>query len=92
MLELTMYSYFLYELVDDNDVWARYLIDKGYRRINLPDTCPECYTLGMFCQLHPYGKYAVCTGEHIIAVIDGDYYDTWDSGDEIVSYYFRKGN
>lgn len=92
MLELTAYSYFMYQIIDDNDVWEAYLIDKGYRRINLPNTCPDCYTLRKFCELHPYGRYIVCTGEHIIAVIDGDYYDTWDSGDEIVTYYFRKGN
>lgn len=91
MLELTAYSYFLYEIVDSNTVWERYLTDMGFRRINLPNTCPECYTLRHFCDLHPYGDYIVCTGSHVIAVIDGDYYDAWDSGNETVSYYFRKG-
>lgn len=23
--------------------------------------------------------------------IVGDYYDTWDSGDEVLAYYWRKG-
>lgn len=91
MLELTAFSYFMYELVDDNDVWSMYMRFLGYRRFELPDTCPDCYTLRKFCVLHPYGKYLVCTGSHVIAVIDGNYYDTWNSGDETVSYYFRKG-
>ena len=92
MLELTAYSYFLYEIIDDNDIWVEYLFDKGYTMHSLPDTCPLCYTLRQFCYDHPYGEYIVCTGSHVIASIDGDYYDTWDSGDEIVTYYFRKGN
>lgn len=91
-LELTAYSYFLYELADDNDIWSRYLIDRGYKFQTLPNTCPLCYTLRRFCHEHPYGEYMVCTGSHVIAVIDGNYYDTWDSGDEVVTYYFRKGN
>lgn len=91
MLELTAFSYFMYELVDDNDVWSMYMRFLGYERFELPDTCPDCYTLRKFCALHPYGKYLVCTGSHVIAVIDGDYYDTWNSGNETVSYYFRKG-
>ena len=91
MLELTAFSYFMYEIVDDNDVWSMYMRFLGYERFELPDTCPDCYTLRKFCVLHPYGKYLVCTGSHVIAVIDGNYYDTWNSGDETVSYYFRKG-
>ena len=90
--ELTDYSDFLYEIADSNDLWAEYLMDKGYKFQTLPNTCPLCYTLRRFCYEHPYGEYIVCTGSHVIAVIDGDYYDTWDSGDEVVTYYFRKGN
>lgn len=91
MLELTAYSYFMHRIIDNNYVWQSYLKDKGYRRIELPDTCPDCYTLRDFCIMHPYGKYLACTGSHVVAVVDGDYYDTWDSGDETILYYFRKG-
>lgn len=91
MLEITAFSYFMYEVVDDNDVWETYMEFIGYRKLLLPDECPDCYTLRKFCRLHPYGKYLVCTGSHVVAVIDGNYYDTWNSGDEIVTYYFRKG-
>ena len=37
---------------------------------------------------HPKGIYVVATGSHVVAVVNGDYYDSWDSGDEIVAYYF----
>lgn len=91
MLELTAYSYFMHRIIDDNYVWETYLKDKGYRHIELLDTCPDCYTLRDFCELHPIGKYIVCTGSHVVAVMNGNYYDTWNSGNEIVRYYFRKG-
>ena len=29
---------------------------------------------------------------HVVAVIDGNYYDTWDSGDKIPIYYWYKAN
>jgi len=27
---------------------------------------------------------------HVVCVMDGDYYDTWDSGGEVPLYYWRK--
>lgn len=73
-----------------NEVWGKYLKRCGFRRRALPDTCPECYTVRDFCYEHPYGEYILATGTHVCAVIDGDYYDTWDSGDETPIYYWRK--
>ena len=29
------------------------------------------------------------TGNHAVAVIDGDYYDSWDSGDEVPTYFWK---
>ena len=34
-------------------------------------------------------KYLIGTGSHAVAVIDGDYYDSWDSGNEIPAYFWR---
>ena len=31
-----------------------------------------------------------CDGVSSSAVVDGDYYDVWDSGDEIPAYYFYR--
>lgn len=51
---------------------------------------PDCYNVKDFAQDHPKGRYVVGTGTHVIAVIDGNYYDTWDSGEEIPVYYWEK--
>ena len=69
-----------------NIVWGTYLKSKGF----------ICYeprfpiTVRQFCISHPYGCYTIGTGEHAVTVIDGDWYDIWDSGDEYVSYYFER--
>lgn len=78
-----------YELCDmpsSNAVWATYLKRRGYRRHVIPDTCPECYTVRNFCRDNRRGRFLLATGGHVIAVIDGDYYDVWDSGDEVPIY------
>lgn len=80
----------MYDMPDTNEVWGEYLQRIGYIRGFLPNTCPMCYTVRDFCRDHPDGEFILATGRHVIAVIDGDYYDTWDSGDEVPIYYFRK--
>lgn len=73
-----------------DDVWGSYLRKNGYRRHIIPDMCPDCYTVAEFASDHPRGKYLVKTHEHVIAVCDGDYYDTFDSGQEVPIYYFER--
>ena len=74
----------------DNNIWEIYLSRRGYKRGVLKDTCPECYTVDKFCQDYPQGKYLLATGSHVVTVIDGDYYDAWDSGKEVPTYYWHK--
>lgn len=80
----------MYDMPSSNAVWGEYLIEQGYRRYVIPNTCPICYSVKQFCIDRPEGEYLLATGSHVIAVIDGDYYDTWDSGDEMPIYYFKK--
>ena len=80
----------MYDMPSSNEVWGAYLKKIGYIRELIPNTCPDCYTVKEFCLDHPRGKYLLATGSHVIAVINGNYYDTWDSGDEIPIYYFTK--
>lgn len=75
-----------------NSVWGAYLKRKGYVKRHLPDLCPECYTVKEFCKDYPVGKYLLVLDRHVVTVVDGDYYDTWDSGNEIPDYYWVKGD
>ena len=74
-----------------NPTWADYLEDHGYILFGLPNTCPRCYTVRQFTRDYPFGTYVLGTGEHAVAVIDGNYIDTWDSGNEVPMYFFKKG-
>lgn len=87
---LTEYGFRLKNLPNADSVWGAVLKDEGFERNAIPNTCPACYTVRDFCRNHPRGTYVVATGTHVVAVIDGNYYDTWDSGDEVPIMYWRK--
>ena len=41
-------------------------------------------TISEFATSHPYGTYILHVRQHVVAVIDGEYWDSWDSGDKKV--------
>lgn len=82
--ELTSIAKDMYDMPSSNEVWGRYLLNLGYKK----KICKDDYNLKEFSYYHPYGNFIIGTGTHVICVIDGNYYDTWDSGDEIPLYYF----
>ena len=73
-----------------NWLWEMYLKKNGFRKFLLPESCPECVTVREFAMRFPEGTYVIGTGSHAVCVIDGDWYDTWDSGDETPTYFFRR--
>lgn len=75
------------DMPSQNKCWASYLRYRGYRRRMIPD---EYYTVRDFCRDNPHGAYILALDGHVISVRDGNYYDTWDSGDKTVLYYWCK--
>lgn len=75
------------DMPSSNEVWGQYL--KG-RNFSYHGLVPGKYNLWTFCEDYPYGTYVVGTGTHAIAVVDGNYYDTWDSGNECPLFYWKK--
>lgn len=89
--ELAAYGYIMCDMPSSNAVWGKYLKDKGWKRGVVEDTCPDdCYTIRNFCENYPTGNYILGTGSHVVAVKDGNYYDTWDSGNESPIYYWKE--
>ena len=86
---LAVYGFMLCDMPSSNAVWGAYLKDQGYDRNVVTDTCPDCYTVKDFCRDNPSGTFILGTGTHAVAVVNGNYCDTWDSGDEVPIYYWR---
>ena len=87
-MRLCLRGYIMKDMPSSNCVWDSELVAEGYKRELLPFRTN--YTVKDFCEEHRYGTYILGTGTHAVAVIDGNYYDAWDSGNEIPTYYYRK--
>ena len=89
-LDLCVQGLLFSDMPSSNRVWGEYLKNRGYHRYIIPDSCPHCYTIRDFTMDHPIGTYILGTGTHVVTVIDGNYLDSWDSGDETPVYYWHK--
>lgn len=78
-----------FSVTSDDNVWGHYLFNLGFEPFVLPSVCPKCTTINEFTKLYPKGIYIIGTGYHAVAVIDGNYYDSWDSGNQIATFFWR---
>ena len=78
-----------FNIPSSDNVWGHYLYLKGFEPFVLPDECPRCITIDEFTKLFPIGIYIIGTGSHAVAVIHGNYFDSWDSGSEVCSFFWR---
>lgn len=89
-LGICVQGFLMCDMPSNNSVWGAYLRTQGFKRKSLPDTCPCDYTVEDFCKDHPEGVFVVPVSNHVLAIVDGDYYDSWESGRENPIYYFEK--
>lgn len=87
---LTCYGYNYADLPSSNYVWGSFLKEKGYKRFLVDDKGADKYTVSDFCNDNPVGTYVLAIQGHVVCVVDGKYFDTWDSGEEIPIYYWRR--
>lgn len=80
----------LADMPSSNEVWGAYLVDNGFKFKRLPDSCPYCYTIRKFANDHNKGTFVLGTGTHAVCVKDGNYIDSFDSGDKVPIYMFEK--
>ena len=71
-------------------VWWRFLEMIGFSQMQLIDRCPDCYTVADFARDHPTGVYILGPYEHAVCLRDGAWWDSWDSGNTVPTYYFRR--
>lgn len=83
-------GYSMCDMPSANCVWGAYLRGNGFARDVVPNECPECYSVADFAREHPQGTYILALTGHVVCVKDGDWYDSWDSGDKIPMYYWER--
>lgn len=50
-------------------------------------------TIAEFAKAHPTGTFICNVAGHEVAIVDGMYYDTWDSGYKpMYGYFIKRGN
>ena len=88
--DITRLGKILKDMPSSNNVWGTYLKNNGYRRHIIPNSCPDCYSVKDFCRDNPEGRFVLCLDGHVVSVIHGDYFDTFDCGDEVPLYYWSE--
>ena len=83
-------GYLMNDVISADSVWGSVLRQNGFFRHAIPNTCPDCYTIGDFAEEHPDGTYVVGTGTHVVTIRDGTVFDSWDSTQEIPQFYWHK--
>lgn len=87
-IELAVQGFIMCDMPSANSVWGTYLKSKGFTQHVISDS----YNISEFAEEHHKGSYILATGSHVVAVVNGHYYDTWDCGEEIPVYYWSKEN
>lgn len=87
---IALNGYQMGDMPSSNSVWGAVLRQNGFYRKSLPDTCPDCYTAEDFCRDNPVGTYVLGFGSHVVTVINGNLYDSWDSSNEIPQYFWYR--
>lgn len=87
---IAMNGYLMGDMPSSNSVWGAVLRENGFYRYAIPNSCPNCYTIGDFADENPHGVYVVGTGNHVCTIKDGIVFDSWDSRHEIPQYYWHK--
>lgn len=87
---VTCFGYMYSDMPSANHVWGAFLRNLGYKRHFIEDYAENPYTVSRFAAENPEGTYILATPGHVVCVVDGDWYDSWNSGDEIPLYYWKR--
>ena len=87
---IAMNGFSMGDMPSSNAVWGSVLRQYGFKRTTIPNRCPECYTIADFARDNTKGLFVIGTEGHVVAVQDGDWYDTWDSGEKVPVYVWYK--
>ena len=75
-------------LPDDNKVVDKILTEKFKYTPHKLGKDERC-TVNEFAVANPFGTFVLKVNSHVVALVDGLYYDSWDSGDKKVTKFWR---
>ena len=87
-VKLVLYGFRMSDMPSSNRVWGQMLEENGFSRHAVEGDI----TVKEFAKENPIGLFVLATGSHVVTMIHGQYFDSWDSGDESVIYYFKEVN
>lgn len=68
-----------------NRTWGSYLSKHGFKR----HMTEKDETVRDFAASHPTGVYVLAISGHVVCLRDGDWWDSFDSCDEVLVYYWQ---
>lgn len=86
-IKLMVYGFQEKMMPSTNFIHDKLLRDNGFTRFI---SCSGCYTVKSFSDKYVDGIYLLGTGDHVVGVINGDYYDSWDSGYKEILWIYQK--
>ena len=82
---------FMGDVPDAPDVYRKLLADEGFEIHTIKVTKgSKRPTVKSFAKEHKKGTYVLEVANHVVTVVDGDYYDIWDCGDKCLYRYHEK--
>ena len=69
--------------------FEEYLKSNGFHEKAIECVCPHCVTVAEFLRTHPRGRYILMCQDRIVPVAEGACFDSINSLDEIVIYYYE---
>lgn len=85
-IDIAIKGLILHDMPSANHVWGSYLADIGFSRHITPNAC----TVRQFAEDHKKGAYILALSGHVVACVGGIYFDTFDSGDYEIIYFWKE--
>lgn len=91
--ELLPYARELQCMPNSKPAYETYLLNNGFEYVGVSNKKgTKRPTVESFTKAHKEGTYILRVANHIVASVDGVYYDTWDCGSKsMYGYWVKKG-
>lgn len=76
---LALTGFALGDMPSANRTWGAYLQKHGFKRRLVEADCTTCYTVADFAREYPNGVYVLGCSGHVLAVVNGDWLDSWQT-------------